>query len=126
MNIPDVSQSPFIGYYTDADLDGPIVRAAIQHGLPVVRCQDVEMADASDREHLEYASANRLTLVSHDAKTMTAAHERWLTEGRSHSGVIIIPRKYCKRVGEIVEYLTLVRNASRGGELDNQLWWFIP
>ncbi len=84
------------------------------------------MADASDREHLAFASEHRLILVSHDASTMTAEHERWLAEGGSHSGVIIIPRKYSKQVSEIVEYLTMVRDATHAGELDNQLWWYLP
>ncbi len=52
----DAAQSPSIRFYSDADLDGPIVKAAAQSGLQLVRCQDVSMADASDREHLEYAS----------------------------------------------------------------------
>src|SRR5574341_1402064 len=102
----DTVESPSISYYADADLDGPIVKGAIRGGLTVVRCQDVGMANASDRAHLEYASRNKLVLLSHDASTMTSEHERWLTEGKSHSGIIIIHRKYSKRVADIVEYLT--------------------
>lgn len=124
--LPDANAAQSISFYTDADLDGPIVKAAIQSGLPIIRCQDVGMTDASDHEHLEYASQNQLVLVSHDANTMTAEHERWLAEGKTHSGVIIIPRKHCKQVPDIIDYLTLVRDATCSGELNNQLWWFIP
>ncbi len=102
---PDADTAQPITFYTDADLDGPIVKAAIQSGLSIVRCQDVGMTDASDREHLEYASKNQLVLVSHDATTMTAEHEQWLAEEKAHSGIIIIPRKHCKQIPDIIEYL---------------------
>ena len=122
----NATETPAIRFYTDADLDGPIVAGAVKSGLPMTRCQDVGMANASDQEHLEYASRHKLVVISHDANTMTAEHRKWLAQGKTHSGVIIIPRKYCKRISEIVAYLTTVRDATRQGELDNQLWWFIP
>ena len=126
LTLSDTAGFPSIAFYTDADLDGPIVKMAVQSGLLVVRCQDVGMADASDREHLGYASWYRLVLVSHDANTMAAEHGRWLAEGNTHSGIIIVPRRYCKQVVDIVTYLTMVRDATHSGELDKQLWWFIP
>jgi len=45
-----------------------------------------------------------------------------LAEGKTHSGVIIIPRKHCKQVPDIIDYLTLVRDATCSGELNNSCY----
>jgi predicted nuclease of predicted toxin-antitoxin system len=53
-------------FYFDTHIAKAVATQLRLKGVEVIRCEEVSMAEADDIEHLEYATANRLMLVSHD------------------------------------------------------------
>ena len=51
------------------------------------------MAEASDAEHLAFATDQAWILVSQDADFL-ALHKRWNVEGRRHGGIMRIPPQF--------------------------------
>jgi predicted nuclease of predicted toxin-antitoxin system len=69
--------------------------AAVQlraRGVDVVRCEEVGMAEADDVEHLAYAAAHGRVMVSQD-DDFAFHHAQWQQEGRTHSGIMLIPKR---------------------------------
>lgn len=81
--------------------------AALQlgaRGISVVRCEEVGLAEADDTEHLEYATAHSLTLVSHD-RDFWDIHALWSGQGLRHTGIVLFHRQLQGHVGRIVTEL---------------------
>lgn len=62
------------------------------------------MAEADDREHLEFATAQGWALVSHDRDFWTL-HAEWLSQGLYHTGIILFDRRFQGNIGKIVTKL---------------------
>src|SRR5690349_12231127 len=78
----------------DQNFDERLLRG-VQSRLPhldIILARDAGLAEVSDPQLLEWASANDRVLVSHDARTVPKyAYER-LAAGRRMAGVIIVRR----------------------------------
>jgi hypothetical protein len=61
-------------------------------GVEVTRCEEVDMAEASDEKHLEFAAQNSYILVSQD-DDFAQLHSEWQNTGKLHSGIILIPKR---------------------------------
>lgn len=82
--------------------------AAVQlrsRSIEVVRCEEVDLASADDVEHLEYATAHGLTLVSHDLDFQNL-HADWLYQGLRHAGIVLFDRQFQGNVGKLVKTLS--------------------
>jgi predicted nuclease of predicted toxin-antitoxin system len=73
-------------------------------GVDVLRCEDVDMAAADDVEHLEYATAQGRTLVSHDRDYWTH-HGEWLAQGMRPTGIVLFSNQLQSHVGRLVTEL---------------------
>jgi predicted nuclease of predicted toxin-antitoxin system len=93
-----------IKYYTDTHIPKAVALQLRTRGIDVVRCEEVDLAEASDSEHLEYAAANGRTLISHD-RDFWDIHARWLAEGREHCGIVLFGRQLQGNVGKLVTEL---------------------
>jgi len=80
--------------------------------VEVIHCQQVDMSQADDTEHLEYATAQERTLVSHYAD-FRDLHSAWIGQGLSHTGIIVFNRRFQGNIGklerELFEYHEMVR-----------------
>ncbi len=88
-------------FYTDAHVDKQIAIQLRKYGIPVIRCQDVGMDNATDEEHLEYASENHLSVVTKDIDFRTL-HFQWLAQGKTHFGVFYCANCQVGIIGRIV------------------------
>ncbi len=99
-------------YYFDTHIPKSAATQLRLRGIDVVRCEEVDLAEADDTEHLEYATAHEYTLVSYDAD-FRDLHSLWRGQGLSHAGIIIFNRRFQGNVGKLVrelsEYAELVR-----------------
>jgi hypothetical protein len=79
------------GGYLDDDTGIPeLTQQAAARGLRIVRSDDVGMRGKDDEEHLVWAAANRLALVTCNRRDYFELHWRWLQEGREHAGIVIV------------------------------------
>ena len=77
--------------YTDADVQGPVVKALQQAGWDVVRAIEAFPEGTSDPAHFEQAVALGRVLVTNDEGLRQRARDRY-TEGRPFPGVIWWPQ----------------------------------
>jgi len=92
--------------YSDADVNGQLVKALVSRGWDVVRAVDLYPEETQDPIHFEEAARLDRVLVANDRDMMRLAY-RWLAEGRRFRGLIWWPRKHYKRinVGGIVQQI---------------------
>ena len=67
-----------------------LISQARQEGLTVVRSDDVGMRGASDAEHLRYAAANGLVLVTCNWRDFMRLHHEWTARGELHRGIFLV------------------------------------
>ncbi len=53
-------------FYTDTHIAKQIAIQLRQHGIDVIRCEEVNMAEAEDEQHLLYATQEGLILITFD------------------------------------------------------------
>jgi predicted nuclease of predicted toxin-antitoxin system len=63
--------------FTDANVDGRLIRALIQRGWPVHRSVDTFAEDEDDDVLFEHAAKKNLVFVTND-EDLLAAGKRWL------------------------------------------------
>ena len=70
-----------VRFFVDTHISNDAVKQVRNHGVEVVRCEEVEMADAEDSELLAYAVKNHFVMVSCDAdfETLHYAHSHYHT-----------------------------------------------
>ncbi len=93
-----------LNFYFDTHIANAVSDQLRLRGVEVVRCEDVGMADASDLEHLEYATAKGLAVVSHD-QDFLILDAQWQDKGRSHAGIFHIQPWLQGSTGQIVKEL---------------------
>ena len=77
--------------YTDADVQGPVVRALQRAGWDVMRAIEALPEGTSDPAHFEHAITLGRVLVTNDEGQRKRARH-WYTEGRAFPGVIWWPQ----------------------------------
>lgn len=73
--------------YTDADVDGPVVKALAHAAWDVLRAVDAFPEKTKDAPHFERATALGRVLVSNDRDMLEIAY-RWLEQERSFRGLV--------------------------------------
>jgi hypothetical protein len=109
--------------------DGHIPRAVVDQlrlrGIDVLRCEDVGLKAASDRELLEYATERGYVLLSMD-DDVTRLHAEWITAGRTHGGIFYAPMAQFQGqqgIGPLVLFCSAwnARLQQGGGTLEDHL-----
>lgn len=100
--------------YTDGHIGLSIINQLKSRGVDIERCEDIGMKDASDIEHLNYATQNNRTLVTHD-NDFVRLDNIWKTQKKVHCGIIRISSSYMGNVGVIVNYLHFLHQAIEEG-----------
>jgi hypothetical protein len=90
--------------YTDADINGPVVQALLDHGWDVLRAIDVFPEGTDDEVHFAYAAQQSRVMVGNDIDVKLLA-ERWYLEQRPFRGLVWWPREHYRRLkpGDFVE-----------------------
>ena len=105
----------------DENLNNDIVRA-LQRRRPtidLVRIQDVGLSGAPDDAVLAWAAAQRRIVLTHDVSTMTQHAYRRVLQGAPMPGIFEVSSKAA--IGEIVDDLLLIVDASDEGEWEGQV-----
>jgi hypothetical protein len=79
-----------ISLYLDEDAqDNDLVHALRLHDVDVVKAWDVGMRKREDEEHLLFATAQGRVLFGFNVGDYFQLHTEFLTQGRSHAGIVL-------------------------------------
>jgi hypothetical protein len=70
-----------------------LFRGLRSRGIEVRTVLDEGKAGDSDRTQLEYASQIKRVLYSFNVSDFCQLHKEYLTEGRSHAGIVVVYRQ---------------------------------
>ena len=105
-----------IRYYTDTHVPKAVALQVRQRGIDIVRCEELNLQDASDETHLERATQEQRTLISRDTDFLRL-HLEWLKQERKHYGILFLQDHLQgeKSVGIIVNALVTYYELVEGG-----------
>jgi predicted nuclease of predicted toxin-antitoxin system len=105
-------------FYTETHVARAITDQLKVNGVDVIRAEDVGLADASDEEHLAYATSQGRVIVTGDADFLVL-DVQWRQVSRKHAGIIyILPEVRIKRraaAGIVVKTLVFYHQAVAEG-----------
>ncbi|MBP7962133.1 MAG: DUF5615 family PIN-like protein [Caldilineaceae bacterium] len=91
-----------VRFYLDENVPVEVARQLRSRDIDVVTARDLGLLGASDRVHLENATALRRVLCTFDADYL-----RLVSEGMAHAG-IVFGQQSLHYVGDWVNWLTLI------------------
>ncbi len=110
-----------ISLYIDEDaMSRALIRGLRSRGIDVTTVLDEGKAGKSDRAQLEYAARTRRVLYSFNVDDFCRLHQEYLTEGKSHSGIVVVYRQRYS-VGEQLRLLLKLADIKSAEDLRNDL-----
>ncbi len=79
--------STSLKFYTDTHIAKAVAAQLRARGVDIVRCEEVGMAEASDFEHLEYATREGRVMITNDQDFLILVNH-WSAQGRNHNGIM--------------------------------------
>lgn len=101
-------------FYLDEQMPRALAIALRRRGIDVVRAQDVGLRQASDLEHWKFAEQEQCVIVTKDSDFLSMDQE-----GMSHFGIVFFEED--RRIGEMLDSLTLIHGAISPGEMVNHV-----
>lgn len=110
-------------FYTDVHVAKEAVLQLRQKGVDIIHCAEVGLQEASDPDHLVYATAQKRVMISCD-DDFERLHQVWQVENRPHAGIVYFRMAdQCKQIGLVVrEIIFLHETADYEADLYNQIW----
>jgi hypothetical protein len=107
----------------DADFNEDLIRGMLRHewSIDFLTASDGGTRGLPDRQVLELAAAAGRVVVSHDRNTMVREFYRFLVEGHSSPGLIIVTQDLDE--GDAIDDPLLIWAASRADELRGRVRW---
>jgi len=110
-----------IRLYIDEDaMDQDLVRALRVRGMDVITALDANMTERSDEEHLEYATAQGLVLYTFNIKDFYRLHTIYITEGKSHQGIILARQQHYS-IGEQMQRILRISAERTSAAMRNRI-----
>lgn len=102
-------------YFDDNIAMKPLVSALRSRGILVVTSDESGQRGKPDEDHLAFAAARGLAVVTSDAQDFSELHWKWLQAARHHSGVVIVRQR--TSIGDQVRGLGRVHQELTAEEL---------
>lgn len=110
-----------IRLYVDEDAEQGVLVAGLRaRQVDVVTAMEAGMIGRTDRDQLESACQQDRAIYSLNARDFARLHREYMDAGRTHSGIILIPRQRYT-VGEKVRRLTGLLLSKSAEEMRNQI-----
>jgi hypothetical protein len=102
-----------IRLYLDEDsMDRDLVRALKARAIDVLSALEAGMVERPDVQHLEYAASEERVLYSFNVGDFYHLHTSWLSEGRSHCGLILSKQQQYSAGEQMRRLLKLIATRS--------------
>ncbi|MEG5015611.1 MULTISPECIES: DUF5615 family PIN-like protein [unclassified Microcoleus] len=108
----------FATIYTDEDVSRLVANLLLARGFDVTTTSEQGMLSKSDSQQLAYAASIERCLLTHNRVDFERLHLDYMTEGKQHSGIIVIPQK---NAYEIAQRVAILLNTLTADEIANQL-----
>jgi hypothetical protein len=82
-----------LGFFIDKDLPPAIAKILRAHGLTATSVVDEGRQGLSDEEHLRFATAQNLVLVTANIADYRELARQWAASGREHTGLVFVLTK---------------------------------
>ena len=110
-----------IRLYMDEDsMCEALVKALRTRGVDVVTASDERMIHRDDADHLDYATKQGRVLVTRNIQDFYELHTIYLTEGKHHAGIILVPQQRYT-VGEEMRRLLKIIAAKPAEAMQNHV-----
>jgi hypothetical protein len=110
-------------FIADADLDEDLIRGLRRNeeSIDFLMASEGGTRGLKDRQVLELAAASGRVVVSHDRNAMAGDFYRFLAEGHSSPGLVIVTQNFDE--GAVIDDLLLIWAASPAEELRDRVRW---
>jgi predicted nuclease of predicted toxin-antitoxin system len=108
----------FAALYTDEDMSALVATLLRSRGLDITTVPEQATLGKTDREQLEFATAQSRCLLTHNRVDFERLHLQYMEEGRQHYGIIVVPQKNAYEVAQRIGVLVSTLMAD---EINNQL-----
>jgi predicted nuclease of predicted toxin-antitoxin system len=110
-----------IRLYMDEDsMSRSLVRALRARGVDVITALDAGRVERDDAEHLDYATIQGRVLYTCNVADFYRLHRDYLTQGKSHAGIILAPQQRYS-VGEQMRRLLKLVVTKSAEEMKNNV-----
>jgi hypothetical protein len=110
-----------IRLYVDEDaMDEDLIYALRAHGVDIITALQAGMIERDDKEHLDYATAQGRVLYSFNVRDYYRLHMEYLSQGKSHAG-IILARQQRYSIGDQMRRLLRLIATKSAEEMKNHV-----
>jgi len=107
--------------YVDEDAaEQAVVRGLRARGIEVMTTAEAGRLGMTDAEQLAFAAENHRTLYSFNVADFARLHRQCCEEGRSHSGIVVVPDQRCS-VGEKIRRVARFLRSMTAGSMVNRM-----
>lgn len=107
-------------YFDEDSMRHALVEALRKRGVDILTALEAGTIEESDDDQLEYAARRGRTISSFNVADFCQIHAQWLTERKSHAG-IILARQRQYSVGEQMRRLLRLVSAMTADDMQNRL-----
>jgi uncharacterized protein with PIN domain len=105
-------------YFDEDSMDQRLVRALRVRGMDARTALDENMIDRADEEHLDFATQQERVLFSFNRGDFYALHTQYLSQGKSHAGMILVNQQHYS-VGEQMRRILRLSAAKSPEDMQN-------
>lgn len=110
-----------IRLYLDEDsMSRSLVHALRARGVDVTTALDEGMIERDDAEHLDYATDQGRVLYTFNVGDFNRLHKEYLTQGKSHAGIVLAPQQRYS-VGEQMRRLLRLMATKSANDMKNDI-----
>ena len=110
-----------IRFYFDEDsMDRALVRALRDRDVDIITALEADMIEQPDEKHLSFATAQQRVLYSSNIGDFCRLHNAWITQSRSHTGMVLSLQQHYS-VGERMRYLLKLVSQLSAEDMKNRV-----
>ncbi len=108
-----------LSFYLDTHISKQVAIQLRNKGIDVVRCEDIDLEEAEDLQHLTVASEQKRVLVTKD-DDFIKLHGKWQANNLKHYGIFFCIYRDRPAIGEIVKFCEDMNELIKGDAADIQ------